>query len=360
MGGTLRRRSGPAGPSARPRFNRNSSRVSNDAENDAELRLMLKEALSLLSAEQVTERLDEVGIANARMRTMDEFADHPQLKARDRWREVDSPVGPVRLLLPPVTVTGREAAMRAIPAIGQQTNAVRAEFGPTASARRGTAMTLGSGTAAPSAPDTSSCTELITPRPAQALAALLDIDAPAMDAGFPALWHWIYLLERRRQSDLGPDGHPTSGIPARPGPGRLRMVAGGRVWMHTPLRFGEPAIRTTKVVRTAEKEGRSGPLSFVTVRSAIEQGGAQAIIDEQDIVYREATATVLGAGPHAGDDVPTQPAQETGEIAMTVDPMVLFRFSALTYNAHRIHYDHAYAATEGYPDLGCTAPYKHF
>jgi itaconate CoA-transferase len=115
-----------------PRFNRNSSRVS----NDAELRLMLEETLSHLSAEQVTERLDEVGIANARMRTMDEFADHPQLKARDRWREVDSPVGPVRSLLPPVTVTGREAAMREIPAIGQHTNAIRAEFGPAASARR--------------------------------------------------------------------------------------------------------------------------------------------------------------------------------------------------------------------------------
>jgi len=115
-----------------PRFNRNSSRVS----NDAELRLMLEEALSHLSAEQVTERLDEVGIANARMRTMDEFADHPQLKARDRWREVDSPVGPVRLLLPPVTVTGREAAVRAIPAIGQQTRAIRTEFGPAAGSRR--------------------------------------------------------------------------------------------------------------------------------------------------------------------------------------------------------------------------------
>ncbi len=217
-------------------------------------------------------------------------------------------------------------------------------------------MTRGSGTAVPSAPDTSSCTELITPWPAQALAALLDIDAPAINAGLPALWHWVYLLERRRQSDLGPDGHPTSGIPAPPGPGRLRMFAGGRVWMHSPLRFGEPAIRTTRVVRTAEKEGRSGPLSFVTVQSVIEQGGALAIIDEQDIVYREATGTVLGARPPAGDDVSRQPAQTTGELAMTVNPMVLFRFSALTYNAHRIHYDQAYAATEGYPDLVVHGP----
>jgi len=114
-----------------PRFNRNSSRVG----NDAMLRLMIEEALSHLSAGEVSERLDKVGIANARMRTMDEFADHPQLRARDRWREVDSPVGPVRSLLPPVTVTGREAAMGGIPAVGQHTEAIRAEFGPAASTR---------------------------------------------------------------------------------------------------------------------------------------------------------------------------------------------------------------------------------
>ena len=154
-------------------------------------------------------------------------------------------------------------------------------------------MTSGPGAPPHVEPDISSCTELITPEPAQALAALLDIDAPAMAAGLPALWHWIYLLERRKQADLGPDGHPTSGIPAPPGPGRLRMFAGGRVLMLTPLRFGEPATRTTRVVSTAEKEGRSGRLTFVTVRTNIEQDGAQAVVDEQDIVYREATAAVL-------------------------------------------------------------------
>ncbi|HEY9525232.1 MAG TPA: MaoC family dehydratase N-terminal domain-containing protein, partial [Thermopolyspora sp.] len=133
---------------------------------------------------------------------------------------------------------------------------------------------------------TSRRTELITPEPAEALAGLLDISPPAGDGELPALWHWIYLLERRRQSDLGPDGHPTHGIPAPPGPGMLRMFAGGRVSMHVPLRFGEPATRTTRVIRTVEKKGRSGPLTFVTVRSDIEQGGRPAISDEQDIVYR--------------------------------------------------------------------------
>jgi crotonobetainyl-CoA:carnitine CoA-transferase CaiB-like acyl-CoA transferase len=111
-----------------PRFIRNSSRV----ENDAELVVMLEKALAHLTAEEVTERLDEVGIANARMRTMEEFAEHPQLETRNRWREVDSPVGPIRSLLPPVTVSGRTVAMGAIPGLGQHSDAIRTEFSPRA------------------------------------------------------------------------------------------------------------------------------------------------------------------------------------------------------------------------------------
>jgi itaconate CoA-transferase len=109
-----------------PRFLRNSRRVA----NDAELRVLLEAALAEWTADQVTERLDEVGIANARLRTMAEFAEHPQLEARNRWRDVDSPAGPLRSLLPPVTVPGREPAMGAIPAVGQHTDAIRAEFAP--------------------------------------------------------------------------------------------------------------------------------------------------------------------------------------------------------------------------------------
>jgi crotonobetainyl-CoA:carnitine CoA-transferase CaiB-like acyl-CoA transferase len=108
-----------------PRFAGNSRRV----DNNQDLTPLIEEALSTMTAQQVVDRLDQVGIANARMRTMREFAEHPQLQARNRWREVDSPVGPVRSLLPPVTVTGREAAMSAIPAAGEHTAAIRAEFG---------------------------------------------------------------------------------------------------------------------------------------------------------------------------------------------------------------------------------------
>ncbi len=85
-------------------------------------------------------------------------------------------------------------------------------------------------------------TELITPEPSEALANLLGTDIPA--DGLPALWHWIHLLDKRPHADLGPDGHPTFGIPAPPGPGRRRMFAGGRVSTHAPLVFGKPATRT--------------------------------------------------------------------------------------------------------------------
>jgi 3-methylfumaryl-CoA hydratase len=198
--------------------------------------------------------------------------------------------------------------------------------------------------------DSVSRTELITPEPAEALAGLLDIALPSADE-LPDLWHWIYLLERRSQADLGPDGHPTSGIPAPPGPGRLRMFAGGRVVTHRRLRFGEPATRTTRILRTAEKQGRTGPLTFVTVRSEFTQGGRLAIADEQDIVYR-APGSTLPPEP-APAATPTAPPDG---LALAVDPVVLFRFSALTYNAHRIHYDLAYAEQEGYPGLVVHGP----
>ena len=108
-----------------PRFAGNTHRLEN---NDA-LTLLIEAALVHLTAEEVTAQLDTVGIANARMRTIHEFADHPQLEARSRWRDVESPVGVVRSLLPPVTVFGREASMGPIPALGQHSVAIRAEFG---------------------------------------------------------------------------------------------------------------------------------------------------------------------------------------------------------------------------------------
>lgn len=200
-------------------------------------------------------------------------------------------------------------------------------------------------------------TELITPEPAEALAGVLDIEPPPLEEGLPSLWHWIYLLERRAERELGPDGHPLTGVPAPPGPGRLRMFAGGRVTAHGTLRFGTPATRTTRVVSSVEKQGRSGPLTFVTARSEIEQDGSVLIVDEQDIVYREEGST-LRTSTSAAPAAPAGVSSIAGDVRLEldVDPVLLFRFSALTYNAHRIHYDHEYVRLEGYPDLVVHGP----
>jgi 3-methylfumaryl-CoA hydratase len=192
-------------------------------------------------------------------------------------------------------------------------------------------------------------TELLLPEPARALGALLDVPVPDVGggAGLPLLWHWLYLLDRPAQADLGPDGHPTrNAVPAPPGPGQRRMWAGGRVRTRGTLRCGEPATRHSKVLSVQDKHGRSGPLTFVVVRHQIRQSGQLVVDEQQDIVYRDATGSIT-----VPDDGPILPTA-ADEWPIEITPTLLFRFSALTYNAHRIHYDRDYArAVEGYPGL---------
>lgn len=194
--------------------------------------------------------------------------------------------------------------------------------------------------------------ELLVPEPAVALAGILDIELPPGDL-LPPLWHWVYLLARRPERDLGPDGHPTEGIPAPPGPGRRRMFAGGRVRTLRPLVLGRPATRRTRVASTQEKSGKSGPLTFVTVRSTITQGGEDAVVDEQDIVYRAPGSTLTPAPPEPAE---TPQDGDLPRLALDVDTRLLFRFSAVTYNAHRIHYDRDFVTEEGYDDLVVHGP----
>jgi 3-methylfumaryl-CoA hydratase len=195
-------------------------------------------------------------------------------------------------------------------------------------------------------------TETLLPGPAQALGALLDVPVPDLDggAGLPLLWHWIYLLERPAQADLGPNGHPVRGtLPAPPEPGRRRMWAGGRVRAIGPLRCGEPATRRSRVQSVEDKLGRSGPLTFCVVHHQIWQRNRVVIDELQDIVYR-AAGSPAGQPADAWEGPEIPPAE--GERAIEVSPTLLFRFSALTYNAHRIHYDRDYARdVEGYPGL---------
>jgi 3-methylfumaryl-CoA hydratase len=196
-------------------------------------------------------------------------------------------------------------------------------------------------------------TEMLLPEPAHALGGLLGVPVPdlAQDQGLPLLWHWVYLLDRPAQAELGPDGHPLRGtIAAFPALGRRRMWAGGRIRTSGPLRCGEPATKRSRVLSVLEKQGRSGPLTFIVVEHQILQRGQVVIDEQQDIVYREAasSASQLPAPPEDGPAA--QPAD--ADWVIEISPSLLFRFSALTYNAHRIHYDRDYAMqVEGYPGL---------
>jgi 3-methylfumaryl-CoA hydratase len=192
-------------------------------------------------------------------------------------------------------------------------------------------------------------TETLLPGPAEKFAALLEVPDPTWSGGkgLPMLWHWLYLLPKPRQSDLGPDGHPTAhAIPVAPRPGMRRMYAGGRVRVLAELRVEEPATRVSQVVRSVEKAGRNGTFTLVTVSHTIRQRGDDVVVEEQDLVYLDGGSRPTGALPSGAGPVPR------GSWAVAADVTLLFRFSALTYNAHRVHYDRDYARdVEGYPGL---------
>jgi 3-methylfumaryl-CoA hydratase len=192
----------------------------------------------------------------------------------------------------------------------------------------------------------------VTTEPGEALAGLLGVPAPDPAGGLPLLWHWLHLLDRPAQADLGADGHPLrGGVVAPPGPGRRRMWAGGRVTQWRPLRPGV-ATRSSRVVATEDKAGRSGPMTLVTVAHEVVQHAVPVIEEEQHLVYRGSGGPSV---PASGEPGPAPEAAAT--LRLDVDPTLLFRFSALTYNAHRIHYDRGYATgVEGYPGLVVHGP----
>lgn len=193
--------------------------------------------------------------------------------------------------------------------------------------------------------------ERIDPWRVAALHAVLDRPGPAPAPGdpLPPLWHFLFFPEVARRSDLGPDGHPKPGLGLIPDTGLpRRMRAGGRFEFHAPLAVGGDATRRSVLQNVALKQGGSGALAIVTVRR--EWIGAQglSIVEMEDLVYR----------PMPSPDEPVRPQpplkDERPAWSKTVhpDPVLLFRYSALTFNGHRIHYDLPYATgPEGYPGL---------
>lgn len=196
---------------------------------------------------------------------------------------------------------------------------------------------------------TETLTDMVTPAPVRALNATLDRDTASDRPGdsVPDCWHWLYFLPAHRQSEIGPDGHAKRGGFLPPIPLPRRMWAGSQLRFHAPLLIGQSIERTSRIADVRVKEGRTGPLVFVNVDHEIRAEGQLAISERHDIVYREM--------PRSGELNPAGvPAPEAAQWSRTIEPddVLLFRYSALTFNGHRIHYDRRYVTeVEGYPGL---------
>ncbi len=190
--------------------------------------------------------------------------------------------------------------------------------------------------------------------PLCALTAVLDRDDPPLNPqdSIPPCWHWLYFLPMARQSEIGVDGHPLRGGFLPPVPLPRRMWAGSHLQFLAPLHAGHALSRTSRIADVRMKTGRTGSLIFVNVDHEIRANGELALIERQDIVYREM--------PHPDEPAPPPllappTAQWTREVIP--NPVLLFRYSALTFNGHRIHYDRTYVTeTEGYPGLVVHGP----
>ena len=198
--------------------------------------------------------------------------------------------------------------------------------------------------------------DTIGPTPVAALAATLDHPAAPVPPGtpLPPLWHWLYFLPLHRHSELGPDGHARRGGFLPPVPLPRRMWAGSQFEFRSSVRVGDAVERRSTIEDVTSKPGRSGPLLFVKVRHELRCNGATepALLEWHDIVYREAKQ------PGAADPPPPPaPPGAAWQRAIVPDDVLLFRYSALTFNGHRIHYDRRYVTeVEGYPGLVVHGP----
>jgi 3-methylfumaryl-CoA hydratase len=191
---------------------------------------------------------------------------------------------------------------------------------------------------------------------ARKLAATLDLDPVRLRAGdpLPLGWHWIYFHEAVPRSALAEDGHERRGDFLPPVPLPRRMWAGGRLDAGRPLAIGSEVERVSTIRSVDRKEGRSGSLAFVTVEHRYSDGDGVALVEEQNVVYLESKPK--GPGRRRDTELSSESPAALLE-RFTADEVTLFRFSALTFNGHRIHYDLRFATeTEGYPDVVVHGP----
>ena len=196
-------------------------------------------------------------------------------------------------------------------------------------------------------------TRRVDPWFAAAFADLLDAPRPGQ---LPPLWHWFVLLDHPAGTNTGADGHPADAPFLPPIPGRRRMFAGGRFRQYAPIPLAAWLSSRAGVSDVKVKTGRTGEMAFVTVRTELFVDDTPVGVEEQDIVYRSEPP---GTPPRTLPPAETGRADPEGEwrVELDTDPVLLFRFSALTYNGHRIHYDQPYATqVEGYPGLVVHGP----
>lgn len=187
----------------------------------------------------------------------------------------------------------------------------------------------------------------VTPTLAAQFCVTLDLAPPAGDAPLPQLFHWCLTMPETAHSGLGPDGHAARGGFLPPVPLPRRMWAGGALEFRGDIRTGDTVALVARVEDVTLKTGRSGTLVFATVRHEVTGPRGPVATERQDIVYREVSPTGLGDTPLG----PRMPEPEITE-AVAFDPVLLFRYSAVTFNGHRIHYDRSYCIEqEGYPGL---------
>lgn len=204
------------------------------------------------------------------------------------------------------------------------------------------------------APDHTRQTDVMDPARAQALQATLGLPITIKDQdALPPFFHQIYFWNPLPPTKLGRDGHPKTGQDLIPNLGLpRRMWAGGRLQFHGPLHAGTRAEKISTLEKVTKKQGRTGPLGFVTLRHEIIQDGLTRVTEWQDLVYREDPDPKAATSP-----VPMAPTDETASEIHSFGTTLLFRYSALTFNGHRIHYDKPYSrSVEGYENLVTHGP----
>ncbi len=199
---------------------------------------------------------------------------------------------------------------------------------------------------------TETLVDVVSPTPVRAMEATLGRTPADLRPGdpVPPLWTWLFFLPLAPMGEVGPDGHPRRGGFLPPVELPRRMWAGSRCTFHSPIRIGDEVTRTSTILKVTEKAGHAGPLTFVTVQHETAVHGRPVMSEEQDLVYMDIPAQWRAPAP-----TPLPPCG--WREAVSIDPVFLFRFSALTFNGHRIHYDRTYATeVEHYPGLVIHGP----